>query len=59
MVLDVFIGIHTALVFETCMKLGNLQCKSNFNKNEVLLRVMENIKNNQIGKFCQRDIKCT
>ena len=41
------------LVFETRMKLGNLQCKSNFNRNEVLLLVIENIKTKQIGKFCQ------
>ena len=42
-----------ALAFETHMKLGNLQCKSNFNRNEVLLMMKENIKTNQIGKFCQ------
>ena len=41
------------------MKLGSLQCKSNFNRNEVLLLMIENIKTNQIGKFCQGDIKCT
>ena len=47
------------LVFETHVKLCNLQCKSNFNRNYVLLLMIENIKTNQIGKFCQGDIKCT
>ena len=42
-----------SLVFEKCMKLGNLQCKSNFNRNEVLLLMIENIKTIQIGKFCK------
>ena len=48
-----------ALVFETCMTLGNLQSKSHFNRYEVLLLRLENIKTNQIGKFCQGDIKST
>ena len=48
-----------SLVFETHMKLGNLQCEYNFNRIEVLLLRIENIKTNQIGKFCQGVIKCT
>ena len=47
------------LLFETCMKFGNLQGKSNFNRNEVLLLMIENIKTIQIGKFCKGEIKCT
>ena len=31
------------------------KCKSNFNRNEVLLLLIENIKTNQKGKFCQGD----
>ena len=33
--------------------------KSNFNRNEVFLLMIENIKTNKIGKFWPRDIKCT
>ena len=44
------------LVFETCLKLGNLQCESNFNRNEVLLLMIENIKTNQIVKYLPGDI---
>ena len=40
------------------MKLGNLQCKSNFNRNQVLLLMIENI-TNQIGQFCRGDTRCT
>ena len=39
------------LVLETPMKLGNLQCQSNFNRTEVLLLMIENIKTNQIGGY--------
>ena len=51
--------INGALVFETCMKLGNLQCKFYFNRNELLLLMIEKIKIYQINKFFQGDIKCT
>ena len=35
-------------VFETCLKLDILQCKSNFNRNQVLLLTIGNFENNQI-----------
>ena len=38
----------TSLVFETFMKLGKLQCKSNFNRNEVLLLMIEHFETIQI-----------
>ena len=31
----------STLVFETFLKLGKLQCKSNFNRNEVLLLMID------------------
>ena len=52
------VGGYT-LVFEAHVKLGNLQCKYNFNRKEVLLMMKENIKTNQIGKVCLGDIICT
>ena len=36
------------LVFETFMKLGKLQCKSNLNRNEVLLLMLGNFETIQI-----------
>ena len=39
---------RATLEFETNLKLGKLQCKSNFNKNKVLLLLIENFKTNQI-----------
>ena len=36
------------LVFETCLKLGKLQCKYIFTRNEVLLLMIENFETNQI-----------
>ena len=36
------------LVFEAFLKLGKLQCKSYFNKNEVLLMTIDNFETNQI-----------
>ena len=36
------------LVFKTFLKLGKLQCKSNFNRNEVLLLMIENFETIQI-----------
>ena len=38
----------TPLVFETFLKLGKLQCKSNLNRNEVLLQMIENFETIQI-----------
>ena len=37
-----------SLVFETCLKLCKLQWKSNFNRNEVHLLMIENFESNQI-----------
>ena len=54
-----YICCDATLVFETCIKLGNVQCKSNFNRNEVLLLMIENIKTIQIGKFYKWEIICT
>ena len=45
---------YGALVFETFMKLGKLQCKSNFNKNYVLLLMIENFESNQIVLYFTR-----
>ena len=42
--LFLFPWVQGTLVFETHMKLGNLQRKSNFNKNKVLLLMMEILK---------------
>ena len=39
---------NATLVFETCLKLGKLQCKSNFNRNQVLLLTIDNFETNQI-----------
>ena len=33
-----------SLMLETPLKLDNIQCKSNFNRNKVLLMIKENIK---------------
>ena len=51
MTMWVSINSALALVFETRLKLGNLQWKSNFNRNEALLLMIESIKTNQIGKI--------
>ena len=42
--------VHTthSLVFETFLKLGKLQCKFNFKRNEVLLLRIENYPNSFI-----------
>ena len=42
------IANHRPLVFETFLKLGKLQCKSYFNKNQVLLLTIDNFETNQI-----------
>ena len=46
--------LHTSLVFETYLKLGKLQCNSNFNRNELSLLMKEIIKPNYIVNlhFC-------
>ena len=41
------------LVFETCLKLSKLQCKSNFIRNSVLLLTIDNFENNQIVLYLQ------
>ena len=52
--LNYFWEVHIALVFETCLKLGKLQCKLNFNRNLVLLLTIDNFKTNQIVLYLQR-----
>ena len=46
----------TSLVFETCLKLSNSQCKSKFNRNLVLLLIIKNFENNQIVLYLPGDI---
>ena len=43
-----------ALVFETFLKWGNLQCKFNFNRNEVLVLMIENIETIRIVLYLPR-----
>ena len=38
-------------MFETFLKCGKLQCKSNFNRNEVCLVIIEHIETNQIVPY--------
>ena len=40
--------ISASQVFETFLKFGKLQCKSNFNRIEVLLLMIDNFEPNQI-----------
>ena len=48
----VIYGLHISSYFiifhHTCLKLGKLQCKSNFNRNEVLFLKVDNFEPNQI-----------
>ena len=41
-----FVYVAVSLVFDTYLKLSNLQCKYNFNRNVVLLLIIDNIKTN-------------
>ena len=43
--------VGSSRVFETRLKLGNIKCKSHFNRNEVILLMIDKIKTNQIVKF--------
>ena len=55
--------ILLALVFETFLKLGKLQCKSSFNINEVLLLMIKDFETIQIVKYfpegCMMDFETT
>ena len=42
---------YSSLMFETFMKCGKLQCKSNLNRNEVRLVMLEHIETNQIVSY--------
>ena len=46
-------GLLLPLVFETFLKLDKLQCKSSFNRNEVLLLMIDNFETNQIVLYFQ------